>query len=286
MAFAVERNPASRIDSSLRHDGRQVLGNAGPLPLRRLRCRIVGSTGMHQAREDFETTAAPPGTGRPRGTCGPFAPSGTAIPRALGMSTARTSGRMSLGNARRPHSLGGRCGLFQCMPIPKPINHRDNSVGKSPREPQGQPLSTRKRPGNPQRTKAKRSCSCTAQAGTLSQSRGGKTAVHRPLRCIRRSGGANLLLREFVIEYVPSHPSAKSHGGGRAGQANRGGRPAGAGDRPARSNQRWRVRSEGTGRPAAISTSCTRIRPAPQVGCSRQPHGGLHRLGGPAGGRG
>src|SRR5262249_43711561 len=63
----------------------------------------------------------------------------------------------------------GRRGLFQCIATPKPINHRANSVGKSPSAPQGQPLSTRKRPGNPQRPKANRSCSYTAWAGTRAQ---------------------------------------------------------------------------------------------------------------------
>src|SRR5271157_2391893 len=63
----------------------------------------------------------------------------------------------------------GRRGLFQCIPRPRPISHSDRSVGKSPREPQGQPLSTRKRPGKPQRTQARRSCSRTASRETFCQ---------------------------------------------------------------------------------------------------------------------
>jgi hypothetical protein len=53
-------------------------------------------------------------------------------------------------------------------------------------------------------------------------------------------------------------------------RSTRAGRPAGAGDRSARTNQRWRFRSEGTGCPGAIRSNCTRIKPAPQVGCSRR----------------
>jgi hypothetical protein len=50
----------------------------------------------------------------------------------------------------------------------------------------------------------------------------------------------------------------------------RGFRPAGAGDRSARANQRWSVRSVGTGRPGVSRSNWTRISSAPQVGCSRR----------------
>ena len=58
MASVVKRNPASWIDSPHGHNGRQVLGNARPFPPARLRWRIVRPTGMHQAREEFEATPA------------------------------------------------------------------------------------------------------------------------------------------------------------------------------------------------------------------------------------
>jgi hypothetical protein len=58
-------------------------------------------------------------------------------------------------------------------------------------------------------------------------SQGGKPRSTGPLRCIRRSGGASSLLRDFVIEYVLLHPSARSHGVRSPGP----GRPA-AGDPP------------------------------------------------------
>ena len=166
----------------------------------------------------------------------------------------------------------GRRGLFQCIATPRPISHSANSVGKSPREPQGQPLSTRKRPGNPQRTEGQSELLLHGLRGTFCPSpEGGKPRSTAPLRCIRRSGEASLLLRDFVIR-ICSFASICQVSWGAVARSRwaRGGRPAGAGDRSARTNQRWRVRSEGTGRPGASRRSCTRIRPAPQVGCSRR----------------
>jgi hypothetical protein len=48
----------------------------------------------------------------------------------------------------------GLAGGFQIMSMPKPINHRAKSVGKSLHDPQGLPLSTRKLHGRPHREKA------------------------------------------------------------------------------------------------------------------------------------
>jgi hypothetical protein len=60
----------------------------------------------------------------------------------------------------------GRLGVFQIIPIPRPISHNANSVGKSPFEPHGTPLSTRSDPGKPQREKARRNRSRTSEGGT------------------------------------------------------------------------------------------------------------------------
>ena len=60
----------------------------------------------------------------------------------------------------------GRRGGFQITPMPKPINHRANGVGRSPHDPQGLPLSTRTDAGRPQRLKQRRSSACTIPEGT------------------------------------------------------------------------------------------------------------------------
>src|SRR5262245_26559653 len=55
------------------------------------------------------------------------------------------------------------------MSTPKPINHSARSVGQSPFDPQGTPLSTRKRWGLPHREKTTRNVACTVAGSTVFQ---------------------------------------------------------------------------------------------------------------------
>jgi hypothetical protein len=55
------------------------------------------------------------------------------------------------------------------MATPKPINHKAKSVGQSPADPQGVPLSTRSRAGRPHRENAWRKACWTAVGATWFQ---------------------------------------------------------------------------------------------------------------------
>ena len=63
----------------------------------------------------------------------------------------------------------GRRGGFHTTSTPSPKSHSASSVGRSPAEPQGVPLSTRIRAGIPQRANASRSCPWVSAAGTVFQ---------------------------------------------------------------------------------------------------------------------
>ena len=212
MASIVERNSAGRIDSPHGHNGRQELGNARPLPPRRLRCRIVGPTGMLQAWEDLEATStflvrvdlavqavhslqaglqfrgrparprlAPPG-GRPLGTLDD--------PVLLGAS--RVVPVHPDAQADQPQRQVGR-ELAPRAPGPAVVDS----------EAAGQP------PANPGQAEL---CPHGLEGDLLPSPEGGKPQSTAPRRCIRRSDEANLLLHEFLFGYVLLHPSARSHG--------------------------------------------------------------------------
>src|SRR6266851_1821687 len=68
-----------------------------------------------------------------------------------------------------PLSCGRRGGL-NWIGTPSPASHNSRSVGRSPREPQGVPLSPRKAPGRPQTPKAWRNPACVRKGGTAFQS--------------------------------------------------------------------------------------------------------------------
>src|SRR5262249_10523302 len=67
-----------------------------------------------------------------------------------------------------PLSCGRRGGLA-VVAMAKPSNHKARSVGRSPDEPHGVPLSTRKHHGRPQRRKVCRSTAWTSSTGTVFQ---------------------------------------------------------------------------------------------------------------------
>ena len=60
----------------------------------------------------------------------------------------------------------GRRGRYQIIPTPSPSTHNASSVGHSPRDPHGVPLSTRRLPGSPQAPNARRRQSRTSATGT------------------------------------------------------------------------------------------------------------------------
>src|SRR6516165_1537666 len=70
--------------------------------------------------------------------------------------------------------MSGRQGGLKSRPTPRPSSHRPRSVGRSPDEPHGPPLSRRNEPGSPQRPKPRRSSSRTAAGSTSAQYPGGK----------------------------------------------------------------------------------------------------------------
>jgi hypothetical protein len=107
--------------------------------------------------------------------------------------------------------------------------------------------------------------------GLSTKSRGGKTVVWStaPLHSsIIRSQLASLLHINFICSFASI--CQVSWGVAARSALALGRRPAGAGDRSARANHRWSVRSVGTGHSGAASSSCTRISAAPQVGCARR----------------
>src|SRR5262249_53568050 len=67
-----------------------------------------------------------------------------------------------------PLSWGRRGGLARTATA-RPASHSTKSVGRSPREPQGEPLSTRRASGRPQWANCRRRNPCVAAAGTLFQ---------------------------------------------------------------------------------------------------------------------
>ena len=67
-----------------------------------------------------------------------------------------------------PLSCGRRGGL-KVMPMSSPSSHNVSSAGRSTIEPQGTPLSRRKRRGRPQRRNTWRSRACTRPAETAFQ---------------------------------------------------------------------------------------------------------------------
>src|SRR5439155_8123711 len=60
-------------------------------------------------------------------------------------------------------------GGFHIMATPKPINHSARSVGQSPADPHGVPLSTRNRSGRPRLEKTRRNAAWTAAGSTRFQ---------------------------------------------------------------------------------------------------------------------
>ena len=131
----------------------------------------------------------------------------------------------------------GRRAWFQCMVIPSPISQSDNAVGKSPEEPQGVPLSTRTRPGSPQEVKAPRSWSWTCEAGTEPQAPRGENRgpEDRTAALVGQPEPAHFLMVLDSDMFFRIHlPGLVGHG--RTGEVDP--LPAGAGDRPARTNQR------------------------------------------------
>jgi hypothetical protein len=76
----------------------------------------------------------------------------------------------------------------------------------------------------------------------------------------------------FVLSLICSFASICQVSWGAAARAAAapGRRPAGAGARSARANQRLSVRAVGARRPGSASSNTTRINSAPQVGCARR----------------
>ena len=281
MASVVKRNPASWIDSPHGHNGRQVLGNARPLPPRRLRCRIVRPTGMHQAREEFEATAAvlvrvdlavhavhslqadlqfrgcparprlaPPG-GRPLGT----------LDDPVLLGATRVVPVHPDAQADQPQRQVGR----ELAPrAPGPAIVDSEAAGQAPANPGQAELFPHGLEGD-----------------LLPSSEGGKTQSTAPRRCIRRSDEANLLLHKFVFGYVLLHTSARFRG---ARSPGRGGSlvvvpPGPETGRLVRTNvgafaPRERVVPAPPGGVAPGSGQ------PPKWGALVQAHGGLHQLGG------
>ena len=158
MPRVVERDPAALIHMPHGDDASGARSRAttqtAPPPR-----PVVGPTGMHQTREELKAVDVS-GRGRPRRANGPSAPTGPAIPQASARPRLAPPRGGPLGTFDDPVLLGTPR-VVPVHPDTQADQPQRQSVGKSPRDPQGQPLSTRKLPGNPQRPKANRSCSCT-----------------------------------------------------------------------------------------------------------------------------
>ena len=129
------------------------------------------------------------------------------------------------------------------------MTQRANSVGRSPAEPHGAPLSTRTAHGSPHRANAARSCPWVKAAGTPfhrprgenrgEQHRAGELVGDPQPRDLAPVGQGHLLGGVDLPDLVgaAARPSEVS-----------GRRPGGAGASPTRRNQCWRVRVAGSGR--------------------------------------
>src|SRR5512142_1410139 len=119
----------------------------------------------------------------------------------------------------------GRRGGFQSTATPRPISHNARSVGRSPAEPHGAPLSTRIRSGRPQRVNAHRNRSWTSRGATSFQEPWGEnvgpeypatTLVSDPQPRYLLAGLQRHLLRRGGGQTGPKEPALEgAHGGQR-----------------------------------------------------------------------
>ena len=140
-------------------------------------------------------------------------------------------------------------------------------MGKSPVEPQGAPLSTRRRSRQAPAGEGQAELLPDGGGGDEAPgAAGGKPGSRASRRCTRRSTGASSPSHAPGWGSSPSRPSATSRGARPRGPCRPRPAAAGAGPRPALASQRWMARSEGTARPGPAGGKWRRIRPAPQLG--------------------
>lgn len=205
--------PIRRIEPHARVLTRLAFGHPGSRRVQRDRTRTAHPTPPHPARQEpihsIEVPArvlgldliTPPWRrqDRERRQAGPARHRRVKLPRDAdgpvqpGLQSARVGARPRLDpllgdpwdRSTTPFIRGQR-GLSRIISTPRPIDRNAMSVRRSSREPQGWPLSPRRRPGNPRRWKTCRSIARTA-AGSISchWSRGGQRGGQdRPRRLI------------------------------------------------------------------------------------------------------
>ena len=151
-ATVVHRHMPRRIDLASHQAVRQVFGNCATtatIPISR--AGVVSPSRMDQARE--EGHAAESVSVRIGLAVEPVHPFQRAACSSSGVAHVQGSHHrfdVPCDRSTTPFSSGLR-GLFQCISIPSPSAQSDRSVGKSPDDPQGVPLSTRRQWGRPQR---------------------------------------------------------------------------------------------------------------------------------------
>ena len=195
--------------------------------------------------------------GTARAGCGPARPAAAATRPRRGRSPARPTACPCPATARPRRCPGAAAAGSRSTPTPRPISHKARSVGSSPLEPQGAPLSTRTRRAAPSGRTPRAAAPGWPPRGRRSTARGGKTAVcsTAPVNSSATRSQETLVPSPRAISSAAS-TSQISWGAAARPAAASGRRPGGAGPSPARRNHRWRVRSAGRGR-----TPCAEIDP-------------------------
>src|SRR5262249_10231144 len=146
----------------------------------RSRSQRIGSSGRAYARPEYSNSGNPSSRLRPArfGYSSRWMRSASSrlACNCAGVSQLRGSPQrlpVPCDRSTTPLSWGWRGGLA-CTATARPASHNTRSVGRSPRDPQGEPLSTRSLPGRPQRVNCPRRNSCVAPGGTLFQYRWGE----------------------------------------------------------------------------------------------------------------
>ena len=171
----------------------------------------VGAIHLPQTGERMPTTLALNTRVSPLVGCDPCHPCVVAVRRRLGKYAVPSNVcPCPASQPTTPLSCGRRAG-FQIMVTPRPINHRARSVGQSPADPQGTPLSTRKRLGlpPPRKYRAQRLLHDRRLDQIPRRCWGENNGLHKLRRCIHPPTAANSPADRWRAAVGPRHPSAR-----------------------------------------------------------------------------